>query len=134
MVRNFQPQNASKYKRLGGPRPTLVAYIKKCTLVTTCFLHYVKQAICHLESTNILKIMIAFCKSAKNFRRDYNIYFLIILIFNLPVFWKLSWLSAMNLLLVICKSGFDSSRDTCCLSLSIYLYIYIYIYIYIAFA
>ena len=57
--------------------------------------------------------MIAFSKSGKNLRKGNNIYFLNILIFNLPAFWSLIWYSIINILVVTRIPGFDSLRETC---------------------
>ena len=76
LLSNIQHGKPSNYKQLWRLRLGRSCVYKKCTLIITCFSHTVKQAICHLELTSISKTVIAFSKSAKNFRRDNNIYFL----------------------------------------------------------
>ena len=113
LLNNFQHQKPSNYKQLWGLRPDPICVYKKRTLIITCFSYTVKQAICHVELTSISKTMITFSKSANNFRRGNNIYFLDLLISTLPAFWWLIWCSVINMVLVTCISGFDSLRDIC---------------------
>ena len=77
LLSNFQPQKPSNYKQIWRLRPDPSCVYKKCTLIIKCFSH----TICHLELTSISKTIIAFSKSANNFRRGNNIYFRNILIF-----------------------------------------------------
>ena len=99
LLSNFQPQKTSNYKQIWRLRPNPSCVYKKCTLIIKCFSH----TICHLELTSISKTIVAFSKSANNFRRGNNIYFIYILTFNLPAFWWLIWCSVMNVLLVTCS-------------------------------
>ena len=72
-VLNLKPSN---YKQIWRLRPDPSCVYKKCTLIIKYFSH----TICHLELTSISKTIIAFIKSANNFPRGNNIYFLNILI------------------------------------------------------
>ena len=77
LLSKFHLQKPSNYKQIWRLRPDPSCVHKKCTLIIKCFSH----TICHLELTSISKTIIAFSKSANNFQRDNNIYFLNILIF-----------------------------------------------------
>ena len=77
LLSNFQPQNPSNYKQIWRLRPDPSCVHKNCTLIIKCF----SRTICHLELTSISKMIIGFSKSANNFWKDNNIYFLSILIF-----------------------------------------------------
>ena len=99
LLSNFQPQKPSNYKQIWRLRPDPSCVCKKCTFIIKCFSH----TTCHLELTSISKTITAFSKSANNFRKGNNIYFLNVLIFNLPAFWYLIWCSFMNVMLVTCS-------------------------------
>ena len=82
LLSNFQPRKTSNYKQIWRLRSGPSCVYKKCTLIIKCF----SYSICHLELTSVSKTIVAFSNSASTLQRGNNIYFLNILIFNLPSF------------------------------------------------
>ena len=106
LLSNFQPQKPSNYKQIWRLRPDPSCVCKKCTLIIKCFSH----AKCHLELTSISKTITAFSKSANNFRRGNNIYFLKIVMFNLELCFIIVIILLLKVFTTLKYVNYNNSR------------------------